>query len=573
MRRVGVVGFLCLVVLSTMAAVGSSAHAFTVICSGTSKSSVAKCDRSGYAEVMHRMHWRMYGGHNCTNYAAYRMQKAGVPEPRILMGNARDWATNAKKLGYAVDQRPAVGAIAQWSKRASHVAYVEEVGSNYLILSEDSYTSKVYRRYKVLTGASWYPERFIHFKDVTAPTTPTPSPAPAPPAVTSSIAVSTATKVFASMRPTVAVTVRSSNGTVPTGTVRVRRGGVTVAKATLTAAAKGAVTVTLPRLSVGTQWISAVFDGNTKVRASTSSSARLVVARTPRRIASRTSITPSAAQITAPTRATVRLAVTTKDQRTVTNAVSLYLNGKRIAAPVLRKRHRGVVTVTLPALAPGTYRLTATYWGRPTVKRSQAAARTLKVVEPTTTSATLLSSRIRAGAAATVDVGVTTARGVVPTSGRVWAAVDGVRAPAVALTPASNGRARLTLPGIAAGRHQVTVGYDGATHQLASASAPLALNVAQTTATSLSGPASVAKGKRAKVTVRLRTASGAASAGVVRILEGSTVRATVSVPASGAATVTLPVLAVGTHRLTASFAATDLLEASTSSVYALKVTK
>lgn len=571
MRRVGVVGFLCLVVLSTLAAVGSSAQAFTVICSGNSKSAVAKCDRSGYADVMHRMHWRMYGGHNCTNYAAYRMQKAGVPEPRILMGNARDWATNAKKLGYAVDQRPAVGAIAQWSKAASHVAYVEEVGSNYLILSEDSYTSKIYRRYKVLTGASWYPERFIHFKDVTAPTAP--APTPTPPTATSTVSVRTATKIFATMRPTVAVTVRTSDGSAPTGTVRVRRGGVTVATATLTAASKGAVTVTLPRLARGTQWISAVFDGNAKVRAGTSASSRLVVAKAPRVIASRTTITPSATQITTPARATVTLAVTTKDQRTITNAVSLYLDGKRIAAPVLRKKHRGTRIVTLPALAPGTYRLTATYWGRPTVKRSKAAAKTLKVVEPTTTSATLLAGRIRSGAPATVDIGVSTARGVVPTSGRVWAAVDGVRAPSVALTPEVNGRVRLTLPGIAPGRHQVTVGYDGATHQLASVSSPLALNVTQTTATSLSGPASVAKGKRATVTVRLRTGSGAAAGGVVRILEGSTVRATVSVPASGAASVALPVLAVGTHRLTASFAATDLLESSTSSVYSLKVTK
>ena len=101
-------------------------------------------------------------------------EAAGVPEPRILMGNARDWHTNAKKLGYVVDNKAAVGAIAQWSKAASHVAYVEQVGSGFLVLSEDSYTSKTYRRYRVNTGDSWYPERFIHFKDQKAPVAPRP---------------------------------------------------------------------------------------------------------------------------------------------------------------------------------------------------------------------------------------------------------------------------------------------------------------------------------------------------------------------------------------------------------------
>ena len=34
---------------------------------------------AGYASANHTSYWRMYSGHNCTNYAAFRMIKAGMP--------------------------------------------------------------------------------------------------------------------------------------------------------------------------------------------------------------------------------------------------------------------------------------------------------------------------------------------------------------------------------------------------------------------------------------------------------------------------------------------------------------
>ena len=44
------------------------------------------------------MYWRMYAGHNCTNYAAYRMVKAGLPNTRPWSGggNATYWGTSMK---------------------------------------------------------------------------------------------------------------------------------------------------------------------------------------------------------------------------------------------------------------------------------------------------------------------------------------------------------------------------------------------------------------------------------------------------------------------------------------------
>ena len=59
------------------------------------------------------MYWRMYGGHNCTNYAAYRMVKAGLPNTRPWSGggNATYWGTSMKSLTNAT---PRVGAVAWW---------------------------------------------------------------------------------------------------------------------------------------------------------------------------------------------------------------------------------------------------------------------------------------------------------------------------------------------------------------------------------------------------------------------------------------------------------------------------
>jgi surface antigen len=144
----------------------SPAAAQTTICSGVSVKDVQKCD-PGWAANMHFMHWRMYSGHNCTNYVAYRLKRDGVKEPSYRLGNADTWAPNAKKHGVRVDSKPEVGAVGAWPGRR-HVVYVEEVGSNYLITSEDNwpgyYPKGMYRKIKVFKGEKAYPTQFIHFK-------------------------------------------------------------------------------------------------------------------------------------------------------------------------------------------------------------------------------------------------------------------------------------------------------------------------------------------------------------------------------------------------------------------------
>lgn len=572
MRRLGLVGLVCLMAVAGLTALGSPAQAFSVICTAKTKAQVAKCDTSGYAAVMDKMHWRMYAGHNCTNYAAYRMQRLGVPEPRILMGNARDWHTNAKKLGYTVNSTPAVGAIGQWSKAASHVAYVEEVGPGYLVLSEDSYTSKVYRRYRVNTGASWYPERFIHFAKT--PVAPTPAPAPVPAKAKATVSVAAPAKVSTRVAPVVTVKVAASNGSVPSGQLRVRRGGVTVKSVYLTAAKKGTTTVAIPRMKRGKQWISAVFEGSTAVAAGTSKTVKVTVTNPPKVVSSKTAVTVPAT-LAYGARPTVPVTVTSADGRAMSNKVSVYVDDKLVAAPKVTSGNKGKVSIRLPLLEPGVHYVRATYWGSKPVKRSYSRTGTVTVVEPTSVTSSLPATTVRSDARATVTATVATPRGVAPTAGQVEVLVDGVTAASASLTKAARGTVTVALPALEPGSHRVAVRYAGTKGQQPSAGPEHAITVTERTITGLSVPTSLRTGATGRVTVSVVSGRGlAAPSGTVQILDGGKVIATKALTpaANGKIVVDLPRLAVGTHQLAASFGGAGLLESSVSVVRALKVT-
>ncbi len=149
------------------------------ICTGYTGCKSAGYGNAGYAAKNDKMYWRMYSGHNCTNYVAYRMVKAGMPNVRPWSGggNATYWG---REMADITDQRPRVGAVAWWRANvpgagsAGHVAYVERVISpTEIIISEDSWGGDFHWR-KLSKGTGW-PSGFIHFVDkqidnVTPPT-------------------------------------------------------------------------------------------------------------------------------------------------------------------------------------------------------------------------------------------------------------------------------------------------------------------------------------------------------------------------------------------------------------------
>lgn len=100
--------------------------------------------------------------HNCTTYAAYRLQQAGYAFPGWT-ANASGWATEARAHGVIVNQTPAVGAIAQWN--AGHVGYVQAVLPDAVVISSDDYRGGTDTE-EIPLWSPWRPDNYLHFKDV-----------------------------------------------------------------------------------------------------------------------------------------------------------------------------------------------------------------------------------------------------------------------------------------------------------------------------------------------------------------------------------------------------------------------
>ncbi|MEV7428487.1 CHAP domain-containing protein [Nocardioides sp. NPDC092400] len=150
--------------------VAPAAAASTYLCTGYQGCRQAGYSNAGYEAAGSKMYWRMYAGHNCTNYVAYRMVKSGMPDDRPWSGggNAENWG---RAMASITDATPMVGAVAWWKANTGgagsvgHVAYVEQVVSaSEIVVSEDSWRGDFHWRRITKSGGSW-PSGFIHFND------------------------------------------------------------------------------------------------------------------------------------------------------------------------------------------------------------------------------------------------------------------------------------------------------------------------------------------------------------------------------------------------------------------------
>jgi surface antigen len=149
----------------------------TLLCQKFAPCTQAGYPNYGYSANYTKMWWRMYAGHNCTNYVAYRMVSRGMSATRPWSGSgdARNWGV---VFASKTNQTPMVGSVAWWS--TNHVAYVEQVvDANTIVISEDHYGGQFDWRRIVRAGGGW-PTGFIHLNDeaLTATAPPVVSGAP-----------------------------------------------------------------------------------------------------------------------------------------------------------------------------------------------------------------------------------------------------------------------------------------------------------------------------------------------------------------------------------------------------------
>lgn len=155
-----------LLVLATLFVLPSAQAETTLLCKGFTDCKQKGYANFGYASEYREMHWRMYGGHNCTNYAAYRMIQLGGPASRPWSGsgNASNWGV---ELASKTNRTPSVGAVAWWRSR-NHVQIVERViDANTIVVSEDHWGGDFdWALIKRGDGSNW-PTGFIHIVDTT----------------------------------------------------------------------------------------------------------------------------------------------------------------------------------------------------------------------------------------------------------------------------------------------------------------------------------------------------------------------------------------------------------------------
>lgn len=151
-------------------AVLARSASWAVLCTGYVPCAEAGMSHAGYRSARSTMWWRMYAGHNCTNYAAYRMVRSGMPNVRPWTGggNATHWGTSRDDLTNDV---PAVGAVAWWRANAGpagssgHVAYVERVVSrDVVVVSQDSWGGD-FSWARITRSSGAWPSGFVHFND------------------------------------------------------------------------------------------------------------------------------------------------------------------------------------------------------------------------------------------------------------------------------------------------------------------------------------------------------------------------------------------------------------------------
>jgi surface antigen len=139
------------------------------LCTGYGGCAGAGYSHFGYRAASDQMWWRMYSGHNCTNYVAYRLVKNGMSaeRPWDSTGMAYNWGRANRSI---TDEKPMVGAVAWWEAgdgvgSSGHVAYVQKVlSSRKIVISEDSWGGDFHWRTLTRRGGSW-PTGFVHFQD------------------------------------------------------------------------------------------------------------------------------------------------------------------------------------------------------------------------------------------------------------------------------------------------------------------------------------------------------------------------------------------------------------------------
>lgn len=114
-----------------------------------------------------------YNKSTCTSFVAHRLHKVNKFEIPRAIGDAGQWGYSARRLGYRVDNTPAIGSVA-WTTNGEygHVAWVAEISGNTVTVEEYNWDWDYKHHTRVMPISAY--SGFIHFKDISGGITVSP---------------------------------------------------------------------------------------------------------------------------------------------------------------------------------------------------------------------------------------------------------------------------------------------------------------------------------------------------------------------------------------------------------------
>ena len=340
---------------------------------------------------------------------------------------------------------------------------------------------------------------------------------------------------------TFTITVGSATG-IPTGSVTIRNGTANIGQAQLNA--QGTTTFTTSGLPVGSNTLTAVYQGDSNYLTSISASWQETVSLATTAL----TLAGPSAPVDAGTMLTVAAALTTNGVAP-TGALTLRDGGAVIATQTVSTS--GSFTFSTASLALGTHTLTAAYAGNSDNAAAVSPSITITVQQgPTTTSLTASANPSTFGQSLTLNAGVTSPS---PSITGSITFQDGTTA--LGSVPLINGAASLTTSSLAFGGHSLTAVYSSDPDHVASTSLAIAEQIVEpATAALVSSDNPSVSGANVVFTARITGVGTIVPTGSVAFKDGATILATVALDATGATSFQSTSLAVGSHTISVSYA-------------------
>lgn len=374
---------------------------------------------------------------------------------------------------------------------------------------------------------------------------------------------STTTVVTPSPKPaivnrsvTLTALVSGKFGGVPSGTVIFRSGNLTLGSAVLS---NGSAVFTTTFTSAGTRSITAIYSGDVDYTTSTSATLSLPVTKEATTTVITSSLNPSnVGQLVTFTAAVSSSLGAPPDGE----SVSFRSGGTTLGTGTT---HAGVATFSTSSLTVGTHNITAVYAGDSTFASSTSIA-VSQVVNQYATSTAVVSNfnPSQYGQAVTFTATVTPI-GTYAITGTVTFRSGTTTLATVTTT---NGAASYTTSALTASAKSITAIYNGDSNNATSTSAVLiqTVNKATTTTTLTSSLNPSSFGQSVTFTATVTSAPGVTPTGSVTFRRGTTSLGTVSLSASGIATVRTSSLPRGNDTISATYNGTANFATSTVSL-------